>query len=678
MPERAEYLALWQRAPQWREGGLDEDEKARRARGEDVPAEQRYPGDYAGRVLSLVPRAWKFTRGDLAEPSRDVTLLRLTEAERLAIERQESKLVVDRNGQIVLRPVELDDLLGAVSAAVRGLLPQVPDTVLMHQFRHSQDPLLRRVIHDRLRKLRPCIVHTGVGLYEVGAGKTYSTIQSALDALWSDQGSALFTSSQYIRIFTGTFAETITVPSGLRPDTGGGFALWIEGDPDTQIARSAIVLTGAGGSNILTSIGPDQIALRKLTFTMANFTNAAVVLQSSIGTPKIINCQFTSAALNKVAVFAETSLQLIDTDFDCPGITSVNIVQPGTGGCDLVRRCSFKAGASARAIFASYSTTHFGDGFDIEACTFRVGSTALDVRMATPWVKVRNCTFYECGTGLLLAESFADVEFSNCIVKDTAANVFSFPTTPAETSTVTGPVVKLRNNIFEGHTSGKFAKLGAAEVAHAAFIAYNQVDSDDDLDGADPLFVDADNDNFALEAGSPARRTGRGALVDSGINDVAFALENPDRGAWSSGDATGLGGVGGFDVIRQALDAKLDAFQSSDVAYENANYSPSIGTLYLRPTFLPGEPTQGDLGDEGRNRLVGVYQIDVFAPEGDGVKTAEQKANGLVDEFKRGTVIGTTSATVRINRVWRQPGRAEPGWYVIPVRVMWFSYSENG
>ena len=57
----------------------------------------------------------------------------------------------------------------------------------------------------------------GSGLYIVGSGETYTTIQSALDKLWIDQGGADFTATQTILVLSGTYQETATPNSGLKP-----------------------------------------------------------------------------------------------------------------------------------------------------------------------------------------------------------------------------------------------------------------------------------------------------------------------------------------------------------------------------------------------------------------------------------------------------------------------------
>lgn len=56
-----------------------------------------------------------------------------------------------------------------------------------------------------------------MSLREVGVGKPYSTIQAALDNLYTTVGSAVFIETHTIRVFDGTYTETPTPHTNLNP-----------------------------------------------------------------------------------------------------------------------------------------------------------------------------------------------------------------------------------------------------------------------------------------------------------------------------------------------------------------------------------------------------------------------------------------------------------------------------
>ena len=56
-----------------------------------------------------------------------------------------------------------------------------------------------------------------LGTYSVGSGKPFTTIQSAMNQLWYDQGASAFTGTQVISVYAGTYTEAVTANTGLVP-----------------------------------------------------------------------------------------------------------------------------------------------------------------------------------------------------------------------------------------------------------------------------------------------------------------------------------------------------------------------------------------------------------------------------------------------------------------------------
>lgn len=132
-----------------------------------------------------------------------------------------------------------------------------------------------------------------------------------------------------------------------------------------------------------------------------------------------------------------------------------------------------------------------------------------------------------------------------------------------------------------------------------------------------------------------------------------------------------------YKKAHAALDSHLDAYQSTDVAWENADYKPIVGTPYLKPRFLPAEPEQAALGSTGSNRLGGIYQVSVIHPIGGGSAAAKAQADAIVSQFKRGTQLTRDDLTIRVDRAWQGPAMDSEAWYTIPVSIRWFVYAPN-
>jgi hypothetical protein len=133
-----------------------------------------------------------------------------------------------------------------------------------------------------------------------------------------------------------------------------------------------------------------------------------------------------------------------------------------------------------------------------------------------------------------------------------------------------------------------------------------------------------------------------------------------------------------FADIDTALDTQLGALLPLPaIAWENKTYTPALGTLYLRPTSLPGEVVQASLGDNGQDQNVGVYQVDVFAKPNTGKKAAIVQADLVADHFKRGTLLTHNSRSVRIRSVRRKVGtNNSDGWFMITIEITYISFTQ--
>lgn len=133
-----------------------------------------------------------------------------------------------------------------------------------------------------------------------------------------------------------------------------------------------------------------------------------------------------------------------------------------------------------------------------------------------------------------------------------------------------------------------------------------------------------------------------------------------------------------YAAIRSALTARLQTLSGlPSVAWENVPFTPTAGSMYLKPSFLPGEPVQAEIGTYGQNMHTGLYQISVFAPAGTGVASLNTLRDALCDHFKRGTELIYSGVTVRLIKAFPSPMMQETDWVHIPITVMWRAYADN-
>ncbi len=239
--------------------------------------------------------------------------------------------------------------------------------------------------------------------------------------------------------------------------------------------------------------------------------------------------------------------------------------------------------------------------------------------------------------------------------------------------------------------------IGSRSSGPLSVVAPSIIAAVDDESGTSfTLTIDADNAADVISARYESvgedewnlfgsTRTGDGDLQITGVTVGYFAvIVTAARGGleslpsdpvfvWVSSSAPS----GPHAGVRALLDQALGVFEPTNVAFPNAEYAPTGGTLYLRPTFLPAMTEQAELGDEGENKLLGLYQIDVYGSTGVGVGETEIVAEGLLTAFKRGKTFASSVVTARIEKAWRGPAAQEADRYRVPVFIEWFAYVAN-
>src|SRR5216684_2152230 len=87
------------------------------------------------------------------------------------------------------------------------------------------------------------------------------------------------------------------------------------------------------------------------------------------------------------------------------------------------------------------------------------------------------------------------------------------------------------------------------------------------------------------------------------------------------------------------LQATLTGLSSGapQLAKENVVFSPTVGQPWIEVFMLWGEPRQIEFGDAGMNKQIGLFQINVYTPTGEGHGDAGKLAGQCVTAFKRGT-----------------------------------------
>lgn len=130
--------------------------------------------------------------------------------------------------------------------------------------------------------------------------------------------------------------------------------------------------------------------------------------------------------------------------------------------------------------------------------------------------------------------------------------------------------------------------------------------------------------------------------------------------------------------IRSALETALAGITPAlATAYENAPYSPIVGTPYQAPFLLPAEPDNPEIGPGYIER--GIFHVNLFYPQGTGPKAALARAALIRSAFAFATEL--TSGGVKVNIIATPEigaARADDDRYMVPVRIRWHSRIAGG
>ena len=133
-----------------------------------------------------------------------------------------------------------------------------------------------------------------------------------------------------------------------------------------------------------------------------------------------------------------------------------------------------------------------------------------------------------------------------------------------------------------------------------------------------------------------------------------------------------------YNDIRAALDTQLITATGFPAeahrAWENVRFEPTTGTTWVATILLPAESRPAIMGPAPQQLYTGLYQVDIFAPEGEGPAEAETLADNIRAVFTVDDVLTSGSVNVRFRYSERIPAPPDPPWYRARVNVAWYTY----
>ncbi|MAZ04069.1 MAG: hypothetical protein CMN56_13135 [Sneathiella sp.] len=126
-----------------------------------------------------------------------------------------------------------------------------------------------------------------------------------------------------------------------------------------------------------------------------------------------------------------------------------------------------------------------------------------------------------------------------------------------------------------------------------------------------------------------------------------------------------------YRKIQAALDARLQAYQSEDVAFPARPYYPAHGKAYLQASFLPA-PAEGIFLGSGAVELhTGEYRITVHDAD---MIAAQSRIDALRAHFNKGRVLSFDGLDVHLDGAAVGANEGDLKKVVLPLLISWRSY----
>lgn len=127
-----------------------------------------------------------------------------------------------------------------------------------------------------------------------------------------------------------------------------------------------------------------------------------------------------------------------------------------------------------------------------------------------------------------------------------------------------------------------------------------------------------------------------------------------------------------YERIHQLLDTHLSSYSGlPPLQKENTQEMAKTGRNFVRSSLILSRPSRATLGTSGRDRLVGLYQIDLFTPLNTGTPQMNALADGLVAHFPRSLILHDGDITINMRMTWRETGARATQFYSTAVMVEW-------
>lgn len=121
-----------------------------------------------------------------------------------------------------------------------------------------------------------------------------------------------------------------------------------------------------------------------------------------------------------------------------------------------------------------------------------------------------------------------------------------------------------------------------------------------------------------------------------------------------------------LDSAVRALETRLvAAFPTTPIAWPNVEFQAPTGACYLRPWVLWGTGTLFTMGPTRSNRVIGLYQVNIYSPLALGAGVATTLGDQVRDVYNR-VDLGLVRCDAPSGPVALE---VEPPWYGLAISI---------
>jgi len=136
-----------------------------------------------------------------------------------------------------------------------------------------------------------------------------------------------------------------------------------------------------------------------------------------------------------------------------------------------------------------------------------------------------------------------------------------------------------------------------------------------------------------------------------------------------------------YTDIREAFETSLDALRVSEslpeIAWENVEYDPQIGTSFITVDHIPTSKVAANRFQNPQFRYEGTFLVEVYCPKNVGPNTVDDICDTILQNFSEAGTIAGSNVTLTIRNSERVQSFVDNSWYIGTLNISYYLYDNT-